>query len=557
MLFVWPRWKKDLSGGMILGCGLYFSLFLTPFPRFMQKNKRPTMKKSSPTKPVSPPPFALAAMAVIIVILIVVIWKDNLRSFSLFSPRNQKARASFYYFDGKKLLLQGKYQHAKTKFQHALRLNPDYSQAHINLGVCYFKEGNYNEAVKSFKAALKKICNDTHYNIPIINHNLGAAYTEMGEIGLAWDYYMKAYKSDPSSFNKEKEQWLVAQLEQNNKEEFISKKRKKRVCELVAGDRGGIEKGDYDLTGEVSAPDPDPAYVGDKVSFIYVVKNLGNNTVPSGSFDVEFYVGGELVSFDRCAPSISNGPEGGVSYGRKKELSIKLKPKDFSHFVPERPGKYSYELVIDTHDRVKETNEDNNRISGEITVFDNPPLRLWAIGWNNNKPEVDINNTILKEGDLIAGYTVVKIDKGFVVLSKESRLSWLTFGGLVDEDQSVQSGPIQAFYDFYETLHKPGDFPFERYMSKRWLEQFRLLQYDLTKFLTEAFPERFALAGEKIEPGNTAVVIDQEFESAEPCKYVTEGGTMKPKYICVKRCTIKMVNEDGVWKIDSFGWRSW
>jgi len=184
------------------------------------------MKKSNFTRPAPPPPFALVAAAVVVIIEIAVICRYYSRFFSFSSGENPKTQASVHYYIGKRLLAQEKHQEAKPKFQQALKLSPDYSQAYINLGVCYFQEGNYEAAEKSFKTALTKIDKDVHKNIPVIYHNLGSVYVELGEFGLAWDYYMKGYKGDPTCFDRDKEQWLMLLLEQNNKEKFISRKQK-------------------------------------------------------------------------------------------------------------------------------------------------------------------------------------------------------------------------------------------------------------------------------------------------------------------------------------------
>lgn len=119
-----------------------------------------------------------------------------------------------------------------------------------------------------------------------------------------------------------------------------------------------LKPGSWDLTGEIIGYTPNPAYVGDKVSFTYVVRNLGKNTLPTGSYEVEFYVDDKLVSFDRAGNPLT--PGGGVTYSRSE---------GYYDFIPDKPGKYSYILILDPKNTFKETNEDNNKIIGEITVL--------------------------------------------------------------------------------------------------------------------------------------------------------------------------------------------
>ena len=120
-----------------------------------------------------------------------------------------------------------------------------------------------------------------------------------------------------------------------------------------------LKPGDWDLAGEIKGYAPNPAYVGDKVSFTYVVRNLGKNTLPTRSYEVEFYINDEMISFDRDGNPLTQG--GCVTYSRSK---------GYYDFIPDKSGKYSYILILDPKNTLKETNEDNNKITGEITVLE-------------------------------------------------------------------------------------------------------------------------------------------------------------------------------------------
>ena len=44
---------------------------------------------------------------------------------------------------------------AMREYQAALRINPDYSDAHNNLGVVYWQRGRLDEAKREFQTALR------------------------------------------------------------------------------------------------------------------------------------------------------------------------------------------------------------------------------------------------------------------------------------------------------------------------------------------------------------------------------------------------------------------
>ena len=41
------------------------------------------------------------------------------------------------------------------EFQAALRINPDYAEAHYNLGEAYGQQGRLDEAIREYQAALR------------------------------------------------------------------------------------------------------------------------------------------------------------------------------------------------------------------------------------------------------------------------------------------------------------------------------------------------------------------------------------------------------------------
>ena len=50
---------------------------------------------------------------------------------------------------------QGRTDEAIREYQAALRINPDYADAHYNLGVAYAQQGRTDEAMREYQAALR------------------------------------------------------------------------------------------------------------------------------------------------------------------------------------------------------------------------------------------------------------------------------------------------------------------------------------------------------------------------------------------------------------------
>jgi hypothetical protein len=119
--------------------------------------------------------------------------------------------------------------------------------------------------------------------------------------------------------------------------------------------------GDYDLAGEIIKYEPDPAYVGDKVAFTYLVKNIGKDPVPALAYMVELYVDKERLFLHERTSPMEPGEEYGIRYSSAE---------GYYDFIPEAAGRYSYSLVITARHGLVETNSANNKITGEIVVLE-------------------------------------------------------------------------------------------------------------------------------------------------------------------------------------------
>ena len=95
-------------------------------------------------------------------------------------------------FQGDYLYENGKYKEAIESYQEAIRIKPDYVQAHCNLGDAYKKSGEFPKAIESYKEAIriKPDYVQAHYN-------LGNAYRKSGEFPKAIESYKQAIRIKP------------------------------------------------------------------------------------------------------------------------------------------------------------------------------------------------------------------------------------------------------------------------------------------------------------------------------------------------------------------------
>jgi hypothetical protein len=82
--------------------------------------------------------------------------------------------------NGKRLFEEGRYDEAILAFKEAIRMNPDYSEAHSALGLVYYHEERYAEALEAFKRASEIEPENPDYRI-----QLAAAYERLGLIDEA------------------------------------------------------------------------------------------------------------------------------------------------------------------------------------------------------------------------------------------------------------------------------------------------------------------------------------------------------------------------------------
>jgi tetratricopeptide (TPR) repeat protein len=94
---------------------------------------------------------------------------------------------------GNSLLARGKTGEAAAEFEAALKLNPQYAQAHNNLGKAFFQEGRLDEAMAHFAAALS-----LDPQLPEAHNNLGAVLEKLpGRLPDAILEFEEAVRLDP------------------------------------------------------------------------------------------------------------------------------------------------------------------------------------------------------------------------------------------------------------------------------------------------------------------------------------------------------------------------
>lgn len=103
--------------------------------------------------------------------------------------------AQDYYYRGKVLDSQGKYNEAKLEIEKALALAPDFGKAHLMLGVCYSRKNMNRDAILEYKKAIA--LNMDNKNLAVAHHNLGVEYLHFGMSEEAGAEFKQALKFDP------------------------------------------------------------------------------------------------------------------------------------------------------------------------------------------------------------------------------------------------------------------------------------------------------------------------------------------------------------------------
>jgi tetratricopeptide (TPR) repeat protein len=96
---------------------------------------------------------------------------------------------SYYNALGLAYFARGMNRDAKSNMEKAIRLNPEFSEAHVNLAAVYLVERDWDMAISESRKALKNI----FYRTPELAHfNIGLGYHNKGENETALKSFKKA-----------------------------------------------------------------------------------------------------------------------------------------------------------------------------------------------------------------------------------------------------------------------------------------------------------------------------------------------------------------------------
>ncbi len=106
-----------------------------------------------------------------------------------------KKEPSYYNALGLAYFARGMNRDAMTNMEKAIKLDKDFSEAHVNLAAVYLVERDWDMAISESKEALTNI----FYRTPELAHfNIGLAYHKKGEFAVALGNFEKAVEFNPS-----------------------------------------------------------------------------------------------------------------------------------------------------------------------------------------------------------------------------------------------------------------------------------------------------------------------------------------------------------------------
>lgn len=111
------------------------------------------------------------------------------------AQQDLSADAKTYFQQGRQHYIQNRLEQAVEALQHAIRLNPDYAEAHLLLGNVYAKLLRWKEAIESYKQSIRinPDSAEAHYN-------WASAYANIGSYREAVEPFKRAIQINPALF---------------------------------------------------------------------------------------------------------------------------------------------------------------------------------------------------------------------------------------------------------------------------------------------------------------------------------------------------------------------
>lgn len=88
------------------------------------------------------------------------------------------------------------YEKSEREYRKALKISPSLIEASYNLGLSYYKEQKYSEALKQFKSSLTKT--EDKIVIAKLNHNLGNTYLKLNQLKESIEAYQNSLRINPN-----------------------------------------------------------------------------------------------------------------------------------------------------------------------------------------------------------------------------------------------------------------------------------------------------------------------------------------------------------------------
>jgi tetratricopeptide (TPR) repeat protein len=121
-------------------------------------------------------------------------------------PQSQKRMGIYHYNEGNNLLKQGNFEEAIKNYKMALRHNKDFEESYINISTAYLSTKQFDLALK-YLNILKSI-NPSH---PLLHYNFACYYSLLGKTAMGMEALKEAIqkgfgdqkmlKSDPDMEN--------------------------------------------------------------------------------------------------------------------------------------------------------------------------------------------------------------------------------------------------------------------------------------------------------------------------------------------------------------------